>query len=80
MTAFNEKKRDVTFDIMKGIGIILVVLGHVQQLDFYPLKTAIYTFHMPLFFILAGYLIRYIMSIYGNLLEKVQSDYCNLMR
>jgi fucose 4-O-acetylase-like acetyltransferase len=46
--------------IAKGIGIFLVVVGH-----FYPetspdywtqIKKVIYSFHMPLFFILSGYL------------------------
>lgn len=54
-----EKARDIVFDIAKGIGIILVVIGHyipagapkwyVDFIDF------IYYFHMPLFFIIAGY-------------------------
>jgi fucose 4-O-acetylase-like acetyltransferase len=48
--------------IAKGIGIILVVIGH-----FHPHPSpaywdstvaAIYTFHMPLFFIISGYLFR----------------------
>ncbi|MBM7661608.1 fucose 4-O-acetylase-like acetyltransferase [Bacillus mesophilus] len=39
-------------DIAKGIGIILVVLGHsIPQIAIY-----IYWFHMPLFFFLSGYL------------------------
>ena len=44
--------RDTTFDIMKGIGILLVLLGHV-----YEWKTVgrfVYSFHMPMFFIVAG--------------------------
>lgn len=52
-------------DIAKGIGIILVVLAHVYA--FNPeilvsrgkLVTWIYSFHMPLFFIISGMLIRY---------------------
>ena len=40
-------------DIAKGIGIILVVLGHCPQV-YNPLKQWIYTFHMPLFFIVSG--------------------------
>lgn len=46
--------------VAKGIGIVLVVVGH-----FYPdespeywceIRKIIYTFHMPLFFLLSGYL------------------------
>lgn len=39
-------------DITKGIGIILVILGHTE----YPYRDLIYTFHMPLFYIVTGYL------------------------
>lgn len=42
-------KRDATIDIMKGIGILLVVFGHT-----FHESQAIYSFHMPLFFILSG--------------------------
>lgn len=39
-------------DIAKGIGIILVVIGHT--IGSQRVNDIIYTFHMPLFFIL-GY-------------------------
>lgn len=49
-------------DIAKGIGILLVVVGHFYPKDspayWVTLRTAIYEFHMPLFFLLAGYLVR----------------------
>ena len=41
-------------DIAKGIGILSVVLGH----SFESLTPIIYSFHMPLFLILAGYTIK----------------------
>lgn len=40
-------------DIVKGIGIILMVIGHADAPRL--LKIWIYGFHMPLFFIIAGY-------------------------
>lgn len=40
-------------DIAKGIGIFLVVLAHTQGPQI--MKLVIYSFHMPLFFFLAGY-------------------------
>lgn len=49
------KERNVTIDIMKGIGIILMVVGHSGCPSF--LRNFIYTFHMPLFFMISGYLI-----------------------
>lgn len=45
-------------DMAKGIGIILVVLGHSNYLPDNVL-TVITSFHMPLFFILSGMLIRH---------------------
>jgi fucose 4-O-acetylase-like acetyltransferase len=46
-------------DIAKGIGIILVVIGHfINNKYFGGLKEYIYWFHMPLFFIISGMLYR----------------------
>lgn len=47
--------RDTTFDIMKGIGILLVLLGHVWTVLIPHIHQFIYSFHMPMFFIVAGY-------------------------
>ena len=47
-----KKQRDNTFDIMKGIGILSVLLGHVWEL--HAVNHFIASFHMPLFFIVAG--------------------------
>ena len=44
--------RLVQFDIMKGIGILLVLLGHTEIPD--ALKVQIYAFHMLLFFFCSG--------------------------
>ncbi len=45
-----ELNRVKWLDMVKGFGIILVVYGH----NFPFLEKYIYTFHMPLFFLLAG--------------------------
>lgn len=50
-----EAKRNKALDIAKGIGILLVVLGHCPQCP-NALKQWIYSFHMPLFFIISGFL------------------------
>lgn len=49
-----ERKRE--FDYAKAIGIMLVVLGHMTT---YPsiIRSAIYSFHMPLFFVVSGSLL-----------------------
>ena len=53
--------RTAWIDAVKGLGIILVVLGHMR----YPpgdisslLKNSIYLFHMPLFFFMSGWTYR----------------------
>lgn len=55
--------RDRSLDIMKGIGILLVVFAHV-----YHNSGLIYLFHMPLFFILSGAAMTYSKS--GSGLKK----------
>ena len=52
-------KRIEYLDIAKGIGILLVVLGHndFEVISLF-LQRLIYSFHMPLFFFLSGYFIN----------------------
>lgn len=55
-----DKGRNISLDIAKGIGIILVVIGHTMS----PIMSGnvvmenvykiLYVFHMPLFFLLSG--------------------------
>jgi acyltransferase len=42
-------------DVAKGIGIILVLIGHILPTNSIVFKI-IYSFHMPLFFIISGFL------------------------
>lgn len=44
------------FDILKAIGIILVIVGHT--LDYNIMRNVIYSFHMPLFFLVSGYFFK----------------------
>lgn len=63
--------RNIYLDIVKGVAIVLVVFGHCLQFgtslavnDQYfldPVFKAIYSFHMPLFMLVSGYL------FYGSL-------------
>jgi len=43
-------------DYAKGIGIILVILGHIFSKSELFIKNYIYSFHMPLFFLISGIL------------------------
>ena len=46
-------ERKQYLDTVKGIGIILVILGHTYGIPDY-IYSLIYSFHMPLFFIISG--------------------------
>ena len=41
-----EQSREAWIDVLKGIGILIVILGHTNP----PIYKYIYAFHMPLFF------------------------------
>lgn len=62
--------RNLTIDAIRGFAIILVVLGHViQHLDpnFFnnPLFNLIYSFHMPLFMFVSGYVAYFSLQKYS---------------
>lgn len=53
-----EIRREVEMpwiDLVKGAGILLVIAGHILG---WPVKMLAYAFHMPLFFLISGYLFR----------------------
>ena len=51
--SMNSKNRDIANDLCKGLAILLMIVGHILPMHNY-LRVWIYTFHMPLFFFLAG--------------------------
>lgn len=50
-----EKGRNDKVDILRGLLIILVVMGHFNNGIVHDI---IFLFHMPLFFVLSGYLLK----------------------
>ena len=59
MSAKKKKARIELIDIAKAITIILVILGHTTgNLETPMYRRLIYSFHMPLFFFLAGMSIK----------------------
>lgn len=61
--SINKEKRErlIGLDVAKGIAIILMVYGHTNRIGsmseaFNVLVDYIYTFHMPLFLLISGYL------------------------
>ena len=67
--------RDPVVSMTKGIGIILMVVGHSGCPVF--LHDFIYMFHMPLFFIMAGWCFKdiYLKSIPKYLFKKLKGLY-----
>lgn len=63
---YMAKQRLDWLDIAKGIAILLVIVGHTVN-NPSPIRTIIFSFHMPLFFILAGYTFR--IKPWGELLK-----------
>ena len=58
MSEYSSKgcsQRDDSFDVLKGIAILLVIVGHCGTFRFRPF---IYSFHMPLFFFIAGFFLK----------------------
>lgn len=53
-----KKTRFTEIDILKGIGIIFVIMGHMGSPEYLgnSIVPYIYSFHMPLFFLCSGYL------------------------
>lgn len=64
-------KRNNTLDMLKGIGIFLVVLGHATFVN-NKIITYIFSFHLPLFFIVSGILMR--LADDKKTLENTSSD------
>lgn len=71
--AVKNERRVEYIDIAKAIGIYLVILGHAVSSDT-VVKNVVYSFHMPLFFILSGMVIRkkddYRLKAWINIVKK----------
>lgn len=81
-----QAKRLDYFDMAKGIGILLVVIGHLQGEEIFslspyilPVCTWIFSFHMPLFFLISGMLICYRNDIDKDLRTLVQKRFRGIM-
>ena len=67
------KNRIKWIDISKGIGIILVLMGHISKIKI--INNVIYAFHMPLFFMISGYLYKNKKEFVKNKVKKVLIPY-----
>lgn len=71
------KERNKTIDNAKGIGIILVIAGHLFTKDSIPFMY-IFSFHMPLFFIISGYLMNG--DKYSTLIECAKTSFVRYVK
>lgn len=72
-------KRNEFVDVMRGVAILLVVLGHTMtgctaNSESSFLYNVIWSIQMPLFFLISGYVTKYSKSI------KTTSDLCNYIK
>ncbi len=65
----NSRKREPWADYAKAVGIFLMLLGH-NELASKEAFCFIYTFHMPLFFILSGYFVSERKDTFSEWLSK----------
>lgn len=64
------EKRFSFIDVAKGISIVLIVLGHLLKNNI--IITWIYSFHVPIFFIITGYLLKTKSSLKLNKVVKIR--------
>jgi len=53
--AISDNKRVDWIDVARGIAILLVIIGHTVPFESFT-RVIIYSMHMPIFFILSGYI------------------------
>lgn len=76
-----NNKRIEYIDIAKGIGIILVIFGHVVWGGNYTIfghqfiSNFIYSFHMPLFFVISGLCIKESKTLDAHTIKKIVKSY-----
>ena len=71
----SKNQRFKWIDIAKGIGIILVVIGHSNPP--FRLLSFIFAFHMPLFFFISGFVFRPTTS--DKYLSRLKKDFSRLV-
>ena len=70
-----SSKRNPIFDIMKGIGMLGVMMAHTETIPSFPYRRIILTFCIPIFFFLGGYFHHST----TNYLDKLKKDYKRLI-
>ena len=71
-----EKERINYFDITKGIAIICIVIGH---LSITQVNSVVFTFHVPIFFLVSGYFLSNKLSVKNFIKRKEYNFYCLML-
>ena len=70
----STNQREAWVDVLKGLAIMLVVLGHNQLTILCPIVfNIIFSFHIPLFFFISGYLFKPDIAGYDLCRKRVKS-------
>ena len=75
--AVSQKKRIAWIDIAKGITILTVIWSHSLPFGCLP-RNLIFSFHMPLFFILSGFTLKPAKNV-KDLIERTKKDFLRLI-
>ena len=68
-------RRDITLDILRGIGILFVVFGHICHI--YEVRVYIWGFHIPIFFFISGLLFN--KAKYSGFFDYCKKKFRNLL-
>lgn len=66
----DTKERKEFIDVARGIGMICIVLGHLGQTD---INRIVFTFHVPLFFLITGYFIDRETTVFRFILKRIRT-------
>lgn len=68
-------------DVVKGIGIIFVIFGHIIPENLW-IRSIIYSFHMPMFFLISGFFpAKRDEKFFGGVPEKtIKKSLCAIFR
>lgn len=67
----SDKGRIIWIDIMRGILMISIVMGHIYTTSL--LRKYLYSFHVPAFFFLSGYCFHYSRNFKLFLYKKIKT-------
>ena len=67
----NRPGRIEWIDVAKGLGMVLVIYGHLLLSEglWVAINRAIYSFHMPMYFVLSGYVVHPRRTTFGSFVK-----------